>query len=176
MKKLLTVMFFALLMAGCGGDEKSGSDSSESNQPSAETIDLDDNETRKRIIAEAIDWKKLEWRGKEGEELFYAPNQQTPYTGWAKDMHDNGQIWRLYQHKDGKWDGLSRGWYSNGQKEYDHTYKDGKRITAVAWKPNGEKCPITKVVNGNGVRTWYNDNGTEDFRETIKDGEIVSRN
>jgi hypothetical protein len=46
-------------------------------------------------------------------------------------------------------------------------------MTEVVWKPNGEKCPVTNVVNGNGVRTWYNDNGTEDFRVTIKDGEIV---
>ena len=37
MKKLLTAMFVALLMVGCGGDDKSGSDSPESNQTSAET-------------------------------------------------------------------------------------------------------------------------------------------
>ena len=36
MNKLLAAMFVALLMAGCGGDGKSGSDSSESNQTSAE--------------------------------------------------------------------------------------------------------------------------------------------
>jgi sulfatase modifying factor 1 len=36
MKKLLAAMFVALLMVGCGGDGKSGSDSSESNQTSAE--------------------------------------------------------------------------------------------------------------------------------------------
>ena len=37
MKKLLAAMFVALLMVGCGDDGKSGSDSSESNQTSAET-------------------------------------------------------------------------------------------------------------------------------------------
>ena len=36
MKKLLAAIFVALLMVGCGGDGKSGSDSSESNQTSAE--------------------------------------------------------------------------------------------------------------------------------------------
>ena len=36
MKKLLAAMFVALLMVGCGGDGKSGSDSSESNQSSAD--------------------------------------------------------------------------------------------------------------------------------------------
>ena len=39
-----------------------------------------------KIIAEAIDNEKLEWKGKEGEILSYAPNQQTPYTGWVKWM------------------------------------------------------------------------------------------
>ena len=165
MRNLLVAMSVALLMAGCGGDGKSGSDGSESNQTSAEIppemvgdgitlkavevakIDLDDNETRNRIIAEAIDWKKLEWRGKEGERLFYAPNQQTPYTGWAKRMWGNGQIYLLFQHK------------------------DGKLWTVVAWKPNGEKCPDTNVVNGNGVWVRYNPDGTERSRYTYENGE-----
>jgi len=43
-------------------------------------------------------------------------------------------------------------------------------VTTVAWKPNGEKCPVTNVVNGNGVWVWYNDDGTESFRTTYKDG------
>ncbi|MDA0724394.1 MAG: hypothetical protein O3B25_09025 [Verrucomicrobia bacterium] len=34
-------------------------------------------------------------------------------------------------------------------------------MTSVVWKPNGEKCPHTNVVNGNGVRVWYRDDGGE---------------
>ena len=99
MKKLLVAMFVALLMVGCGEDQqKPGEDSPESNQSAAGKVDLDDPETRNRIITEAIDFNKLQKRG----ELFYAPNQQTPYTGRAKYMHDNGQIKALGQFKDGK--------------------------------------------------------------------------
>jgi hypothetical protein len=29
---------------------------------------------------------------------------------------------------------------------------------------------VTNVVNGNGVWVWYNDDGTESFRTTYKDG------
>jgi hypothetical protein len=47
-------------------------------------------------------------------------------------------------------------------------------MTVVAWKPNGEKCPVTNVVNGNGVWVWYNDDGTENSRHTFKDGEEVA--
>jgi hypothetical protein len=115
--------------------------------------------------------------GLSDEILAYAPNQQTPYTGWAKDMdlHYNGQINMLTQFKDGKKDGMSMSWFKNGQKWREQTYKDGKLWTAVKWKPNGEKCPVTNIVNGNGVMVWYNDDGTEDRRTTYKDGELSQR-
>ena len=152
MKKLLAAMFVALLMAGCGGP------------------DLDDKETLDKVIAEAIDMDTLQKRGKKGEELLYAPNQQSPYTGWAKEMYDNGQIKDLGQVKDGKADGLYTRWYENGQKKWEQTFKDGKPWTAVGWKPNGEKCPVTNIVDGNGVLVWYDDDGTEFFRTTFKNG------
>jgi antitoxin component YwqK of YwqJK toxin-antitoxin module len=180
MKKLLTAMFVALLMVGCGSP------------------DLDDKETVDEIIAEAIDKSTLQFRGKEGEELNYAPNEQTPYTGWVKEMHDNGQINYLLQFKDGKPNGLVTGWYENGQKKEEinfkdgkpnglgtrwyedgqkkseENFKDGKPWTAIAWKPNGEKCPVTKIdKDGNGVRVFYKDDGTEQIRWTYKNGEIV---
>jgi antitoxin component YwqK of YwqJK toxin-antitoxin module len=228
MKKLLAAMFVALLMVGCGGP------------------DLDDKETLDGIIAEAIVWGKLQERAKEGEKLAYAPNQETPYTGWAKEMNDNGQIEMLAQIKDGKLDGLLTEWYENGQKKlvgslkdgkqdgletwwYENgrkkqeaTYRDGKKdgfmtrwyedgrkkgnasykdgkldglmmlwygngqkrlkrtfengklITAVAWKLNGRKCPVTNIVNGNGISVWYNPDGTEKGRMTHKNGEPIS--
>ena len=132
-------------------------------------IDLGDPETLDKIAAEAIDYKKLEWRGEEGEELLYAPDPNTPYTGWEKKMHDNGQVEWLIQVKDGKRDGLATKWYSNGQKMGEGNFKNGKLWTAVGWKPNGEKSE-TNVVKGNGVVVDYNDDGTEKRRDTFKDG------
>jgi hypothetical protein len=66
------------------------------------------------------------------------------YTGWVKMMNGWGQL------------------------------KDGLFITIAVWKPNGEKCPATNVKKGNGVRVWYNDDGTEDGRWIYKDGKVVS--
>ena len=153
-------MFVALLMVGCGEDSKKpAEDSPESNQSSAEIppdkspevggIDLDDNETRNRIIAEAIDYSKYQLRVLVSEELHYAPNEQTPFSGWGKDMWPNGQIRLLFQ------------------------YKDGKKMSVEVWKPNGEKCPVTNFKDGNGVWVWYREDGTEISRETYKDGEKV---
>ena len=41
--------------------------------------------------------------------------------------------------------------------------EDDKLMTAVAWKPNGEKCPLTNK-NGNGIWIWYYDDGMEGGR------------
>ena len=126
-------------------------------------------ETLDEIIAEAIDWLNTFRQGK----VLYAPNEQSPYTGWAKAMWGNGQTQLLIQYKDGKMDGPSMQWHSNGQKSSELIRKDDKLITAVVWKPNGGKCPVTNVVDGNGVVVVYNEDGTEDRRTTYKDGEIV---
>ena len=138
-------------------------------------IDLDDPKTRKKIIAKAVKGKKLQFRGKTGEELAYAPNQQKPYTGWKKWIHDNGRLVGLSQFKNGKLDGLRTWWYPNGtgRKKAERTYKDGKLWTAVRWKPNGEKCPVTNLVNGSGVVVQLHPKGPVHLSTTFKDGKIV---
>ena len=183
MKASLFALFVALLMVGCGGEaKKPAEDMTESNQSSAKKppakslqvakIDLDDRETRDKIIAEAIERDKLQKQGTKGEEL-YAPNDQAAYTGWVKLMYPNGQIMILGQIKNGKQDGLVTKWYENGQKRQEENYKDYILMSAVGWKPNGDKCPVTNVKDGNGVWVWYKDDGTESFRKTYKDGKPV---
>ena len=197
--KLLAALFVALLMLGCMSEIYEGT------IPVVLEIDLDDNETRNKIMAEAIDHEKLQanFASDRRGGKYYTPNQETPYTGWSKSMHENGQMMALWHfkdgkadglwtkwfdngqkkeevtYKDGKWDGLEALWYSNGQKQAENTYKafvwgrrSGKLVTAVGWKRNGEKSD-SNVVNGNGVRVSYLDDGTERGRYTYKDGKIV---
>ena len=119
--------------------------------------------------------------------------------GLSTIWYDNGQKEREENWKDGKRDGLWIKWYENRQKEWEVTFKDDKLMSVVAWKPNGEKCPVTNVKDGNGVTgiyyengqkmsegNWkdgkldglsifYNEDGTEDYRVTYKDGELVPR-
>jgi len=182
MKSIAFALFVALLMVGC---------------QTAEVGRIDWNETSQKIIAEAIGSQELEFRGEEGEKLAYAPNQQTPYTGWWKYLHDNGRIRWLIQFKDGKEDGLRKGWYGNGQKRSERNYRDGKKDglqtswysngkksvesmwkegkekTVFAWKPNGEMCPLTTFKDGNGVVVYYNEDGTKNSRFTFKGGKII---
>ena len=135
MKAILFALFVALLMVGCGDDS-----------PSTGDPKLD------KFLNEAIDAEEIQFRGKEGEQLAYAPNEQTPYTGWTKGSFDNGQPHNLTQYKDGKKDGVMTRWYPNGQKIGGGNYKEGKK---------------------DGLWIYYNEDGTELGRETYKDGKLV---
>ena len=91
------------------------------------------------------------------------------WTEWC----ENGQKECEKNYKDGEEvSHLQTSWYESGQKECEETYKDGKRMSAVVWKPNGEKCPVTNFVDGGGVMVIYSDDGTESCRLTFKDGKI----
>jgi antitoxin component YwqK of YwqJK toxin-antitoxin module len=143
---------------------------------------LDDPETRKQIIAEAIDLEKLQKRGQKGEELFYASNEQTPYTGWTKYwrhgyvgterlsqfkdgkreglwtfMHNNGRKRSEGIYKDGKKDGLWTSWHVNGPKQSEGIYKDGKKDGLwTSWQSDGLRTPSTRYENGQKMMesTW----------------------
>jgi len=60
--------------------------------------------------------------------------------------------------------------YRGGGNWQEFTYKDGDLMSAVVWKPNGEKCPHTNIVDGNGVVVGYKDNGNEQYRFFYQDG------
>jgi antitoxin component YwqK of YwqJK toxin-antitoxin module len=144
MKKLLTAVFAALLLVGCGKE------------------DLDDPETRNRIIAEAIEEGKLRLKWKQGELLDYAPEQQMPYSGWTKSFYDDGQIKALTRHQHGKKDGLSIKWHENGQKSLTARFREDKPVKFwIKWHKNGKKAGEFTFKYGyqNGPQTQWYSNG-----------------
>ena len=98
-------------------------------------------------------------RGVQGEPLWYAPDQEAPYTGWAKNEEE------LFQIMDGKKHGLyirwvpyfnykmEKGsyqngwrhgswtfWYENDQKKSEGSYQNGwKAASWIFWYHNGQK-------------------------------------
>jgi hypothetical protein len=148
-------------------------------------------ENLKEVIGVAATFDNLE---KHGDKLYKGGSL---YSGWVKDVTGSGHVDDLIQIKDGLPNGLWIGLYKNGQKSGEGNFKDGYRngpgvsyykngqlsqemfctpskfMSAVGWKPNGEKCPVTNVANGNGVRVWYNDDGTERSRETYYKGKRI---
>jgi len=113
MKKLLAAMFVALLMFGCGEDAQNKAVQNEAK------IDLDDNETRNRIIAEAIESRYVDDVSTEdGKRLYRVPDKfelvedlragkisreelsvlqskTELFTGWCKRFYPNGQLVRV---------------------------------------------------------------------------------
>jgi antitoxin component YwqK of YwqJK toxin-antitoxin module len=64
--------------------------------------------------------------------------------------------------KGGPFTGVAVIKYGNGQKHGEITYKRGHLVTITVWKPNGEKCPDTNVVDGRGIWCWYYENGQKE--------------
>ena len=56
------------------------------------------------------------------------------------------------------------------KKKWQVYFKDEKLISSTSWKPDGQKCPETNVVNGNGLLVLYNEDGTELSRSYYKNG------
>ena len=71
----------------------------------------------------------------------------------------------------GKLDGLTTRWYKNGKKSYEQIFENGKILTAIGWKPDGERCPSTRVVNGVGVLVLYDDYGQETKRKEYEESD-----
>jgi formylglycine-generating enzyme required for sulfatase activity len=134
-------------------------------------------ENRDKIVAEAIDMKELELRGESPELVLYVPGKETPYTGWGKQMYDNGQVEFLNHYKDGKHDGLVTWWYINGHgRRWEANYKDGKQDgLATEWYMNGQRKTESTWKDGklDGQFIGYYTDGAEQFRVTYHNGEQV---
>ena len=149
--KILVLLFAALLVAGCGLE--SASESAEpsadtakpipAEPPAAESPSEEPSDTPKslsdadvvRLLKEAVELDSLQYR----DGLNYQINESEPYSGWAKEMYDSGQVERLVKFKDGKQDGLATYWHKNRQKRAEGTMKDGKLISAKYWNSKGEE-------------------------------------
>ena len=161
MKPVLLSLAIALLMVGCGD----GNVDSEDLEYRNGVTYLAEEETPFTGRAESFyenGQKEMEWNYKDGM-------KEGLMTVW----YENGQKQKEGNWRDGKRDGLDTTWYESGQKRYEGKYKDGKLTSIVVWKPNGEKCPVTNVKDGNGVVVYYNEDGTEWYRRTYKDGKYV---
>ena len=199
MKATLFALFVALLMVGWGeSSQPSESVDMTDTAPKKDAIAwLKKNESGKPFLMNVwfnelqSSWyengqKKSEGNFKDGKkdglQTEWYENGQKKQEGNYKDgkmdglltyWFKNGQKQGELNYKDGKYHGLWTSWYENGQKETEGNWKDGKLMSMEVWEPNGEKCPVTNVKDGNGGLVLYNEDGTEKVRMTYKDGKVV---
>jgi antitoxin component YwqK of YwqJK toxin-antitoxin module len=109
-----------------------------------------------------------------GTSLSYLPFDQVPFTGWRKSFHPNGQLPILQQYKDGIQHGSAMEWYSKGQMKWQIKVDFNKVMSAKAWTPDGAPCPITRVVNGNGIGVIYDESGSITLRKRWDNGKEIN--
>ncbi len=121
--KLLLLLFpLALFTIGCGENKEDTTSSK---------LGEDITEVEPQLDGVTLD--KLEER----EGIVYLKGSDTPYTGKATSLYENGQKTEANL-KDGKRDGLIVLWHENGQKALEQKYKDGEEISAKYWNRKGE--------------------------------------
>ena len=125
-----------ILAVGCGGKDES---TTETKPVEEKVVEVKEEVKTEEAIAktkpklEGVNLDKLEER----EGIVYLKGSDTPYTGKATSLYENGQKTEANL-KDGKRDGLIVLWHENGQKALEQKYKDGEEISAKYWNRKGE--------------------------------------
>ena len=85
--------------------------------------------------------------------IYYKVNSEVPFTGRAV------------------------GYYENGQKKSDETYKNGKQVgKRTIWHENSQKRLECTYIDGEkeGKETIWYENGQKKLEQTFKDGKFVT--
>ena len=119
-----------------------------------------------------VNYDELEQR----ESIWYLIGSDTPYTGKAFTLYENGKKESNQNFKDGKLYGLFTRWYENGQKEVEGNRKDGKPDgLQMAWHENGQKKAEANHKDGkmHGLQLGWYRNGQKRKEGNFKDGKLV---
>ena len=126
------------------------------------------NYTKGILNGRYIDWHSNGVRSLDG--MTKNGKKQGLWTGW----HLNGQKKEEGQWVNGRAHGVFEDWYPIGGKKAEQVFKDGELISAVVWKPDGEKCGISAVLSGKGVLVEYDGSGEEIGRNLIVSGKKLA--
>ncbi len=95
------------------------------------------------------------------ENRWYALGQATPFTGVIVDTYESGALKSRMAVSNGLLEGLSEGWFTNGQPQIQETFRAGvSHGLRTKWHDNGRKMSEALVVDGKieGVfRRWSKD-------------------
>ncbi|MFP6854243.1 MAG: toxin-antitoxin system YwqK family antitoxin [Opitutales bacterium] len=111
----------------------------------------------------------IAWRshGEKAQQQSFKDGQPDgPSTAW----YANGQKSEERLYEMGQAEGGWNAWYENGQPAIEGLFANGKLVSAKVWQPDGEKCPVSEVVDGNGLLIRYKEDGTESFRVSYEGG------
>ena len=122
----------------------------------------DDNETLRNLrhFSGGIPWGPIYgWRAN-GMRSHQGNYEKGRKHGTFYFWNENLTKTRETNYKNGKLDGNSTTWYASGRESCRLSFKSGKIISAIGWKPDGQRCPSTRVTDGVGVVLLYTDEET----------------
>ena len=92
------------------------------------------------------------------------------------ELYDNGNKKAEVFFKNGKMDGLFKGWYENGKKKSEKNLKDGKRDgSSVMWYENGQKMEEIMYKNDqkDGLETQWYENGNKKLEANFINDKVM---
>jgi len=108
------------------------------------------------------------------EGVWYTPGQSNAFTGLLFDSYDDGSVKSRSTVSNGLLEGLSHGWYTNGQQQVEEQFVAGvSHGLRTKWHSNGQKLSEVNIVNcklEGTYRTWH-DNGQPAKEVEMKDGQ-----
>ena len=117
-----------------------------------------------------INSAKLQQRG---DDLYYAVNEEKPYSGKVVETYESGQKRTERTFKNGKLHGLSIRWDSDGQNRYEISYKNGQKSGPCrTWYGNGQQEKEGAYKGGKEYGRWvyWYDDGQKQRECNYKDG------
>ena len=111
----------------------------------------------------------------ERQGIKYEINSTTPFTGSSVSYHENGQLKKVENYKNGKREGVET-YFENGQLEFRGNYKNGEPDgLGEGFYDNGQLWNRENYNNGklDGLREWFDEDGNLTKTEEWKDGELI---
>ena len=165
MRRITTVVAVAVALLSFAG-AACAQDPADSLNLEGDSLDM---EALAKVAGEAIDGGSLQKRF----DLVYEPGEQKPFSGWAAEYHDNGQIESLGQYKDGKRHGQEISWYGNGQMRHRGPAVNGHSNGQwTYWHDNGQMQHQGDWVDGqfSGQWTGWYENGNMQYQGEYEGG------
>lgn len=106
--------------------------------------------------------------------VLFVKDGDVPFTGNLIEIYTTEDRKLEIGIRNGKVDGLSRGWYEDGQLETEEHFVDGiSDGLRTRWHPNGVKKSETEIVDGrlSGHHIEWHDNGTKAAEAIMVDGQ-----
>jgi len=106
--------------------------------------------------------------------VWFQPGETREYTGLLLDSYEEGALKSRSVVSNGLLEGLSQGWYTNGQLQVEEHFVTGtSHGVRTKWHPNGQKLSEVTVVKGKleGTFRHWHENGVLAEEVELTNGE-----